>query len=196
MRERFVNLVLFSACLILFFASASNVTGAEARLMPLHSVKTQPQRRSVIDYFNLLPSYGIGDSSTRQERHALLQLGTDPDTNPIIDIRHDYLVIHPDSSPVEQIAVFRARGKSDLLAVSMPDSQSDYNDFALYHLHNGKLRDVTCQMLPTPPQTDRLLYLVPEFGTTIRVFRFNIGDKAGRHAFDLQWRGGRFVKVR
>ena len=69
--------------------------------------------------------------------------------------------------------MFRARGEADLLAVSSPDFESDYNDFTLYRLWNGRLRDVTRQMLPMPSRTDRLLYELPEFGTTIKVFRFD-----------------------
>lgn len=73
---------------------------------------------------------------------------------------------------------------------------SDYNAFILFRLQNGRLRDVTRQMLPMPPQTDRLLYELPRSGTTIGVYRFNLDTQSRRHVFDLQWRGGRFVKVR
>lgn len=178
---------------MLFFALTMSVSRADAK--PVHGTKTQTRRLNVIDYFNLLPSYGIGDSTTRKQRRELLQFGTDPNTNPTIDVRNDYLLIHPDSSPAEQIAVFRARGKSDVVAVSDPDSENDYNNFALYRLQRGKLRDVTRQMLPVPPRLDNFLYVLPENGTVIRVFKFNMGDASGRHAFDLQWRGGRFVEV-
>ena len=164
---------------------------AEAKPLP----STKAQRFSVIDYFNLLPAYGISDTTTRRERRELLQSGTDPDTNPIIDLQHDYLLIHPDSSPAEQVAVFRAHGKPDLLAVSMPDAESDYNYFALFRLQRGKLRDVTRQMLPMPAQTDHLLYELPRFGTTIKVFRFNLEKQSRHHAFDLQWHEGRFIKA-
>jgi len=41
------------------------------------------------------------------------------ENHPIIDLRHDYLLVHPDASPSEQITVFRARHKTDLLAVSL-----------------------------------------------------------------------------
>ncbi len=194
MHKRFAALNPVIGSLIVSHALGMSAALAEAK--PLHGTKAQTRRLSVIDYFNLLPSYGISDSTTRKERRELLQFGTDPDTNPTIDVRSDYLLIHPDSSPAEQIAVFRAHGKSDVVAVSMPDSESDYNNFALYRLQNGKLRDVTRQMLPVPLRIDNFLYVLPENGTTIRVFKFNLGDVSGRHAFDLQWRGGRFVKVR
>lgn len=86
------------------------------------------KRRSVIDYFYLLPSIGIGYPATRSEKRELLQ----PKNRPAIDLKNDYLLVHPDSSPAEQIALFRAQCKTDLLADSLPDYESDYNSFA-YH---------------------------------------------------------------
>lgn len=189
-----VNPNLIFGCLALLPALLSSAVRVEAKPLPPHAyhVGAQARQRSVIDYFNLLPWLGIGYHATRQEKRQLLRA----ENHPIIDVRHDYLRVNPDSSPAEQIAVFRERGKADLLAVSMPDFESDYNAFILFRQQNGRLRDVTRQMLPMPPQTDRLLYELPRFGTTIGVFRFDLETQSRRHVFDLQWRGGRFVKVR
>ena len=162
---------------------------------PSQKTKAPTRRLSVVDYFNLLPFYGIEDTTTPKERRELLRPDRNPEANPIIDVRHDYLLIHPDSAPTEQIAVFRMHGKADLLAVSLPDFESDYNNFVLYRLHSGRLYDVTRQVLPMPPQTDSLLYELPRYGTTIKVFRFSLEKQSRRYAFDLQWRGGRFVKT-
>ena len=172
---------------------ALNALPPESRPTPsdAYRVAAQAQRRSVIDYFVLLPWLGIGYQGTRQEKRRLLQA----ENHPIIDVPHDYLLVHPDSSPAEQIAVFRSRHQGDLIADSLPDFQSDYNNFTLFRLQNGRLRDVTRQMLPMPPETDHFLYELPRFGTTIRVFRFDIEKPSRRHVFDLQWRGGHFVKV-
>lgn len=178
----------FSAGCVFLVAS---ICIAPTHAEPLHRKTERTQRFSVIDYFNLLPFYGIEDTTTPKERRELLQTNAQP----IVDVRHDYLLIQPDSAPPEQIAVFRTLGQADLLAVSLPDSESDYNDFALYRLRGGKLHDVTQQMLPMPARTDRLLYELPRFGTTIKVFRFSLEKQSRRHAFDLQWRRGRFVKV-
>lgn len=165
----------------------------EARPVPSHIYcgEAQARRHSVIDYFYLLPSLGIGGSGTRQEKRELLQA----DNRPVIDVRHDYLLVHPDSSPAEEIAIFRGRNNADLVADSLPDYQSDYNAFTVYRLKHGRLRDVTQQVLPMPPDTDHLLYELPRFGTTIRVFRFDLDRETRRHVFDLQWRAGRFVKI-
>ena len=192
MRGRFVNLILLLGCLVAVSGLLSIAAWVEANPLSTHvrSVEAQTQH-SVIDYFDLLPSLGIGYPATWQEKRRLLQ----PGSHPVIDVRHDYLLVHPDSSPAEQVAVFRTHGKADLLAVSLPDFESDYNNFTLFRLRNGRLRDVTRQMLPMPAQTDRFLYEIPEFGTTINVFRFDLNTQSRCHAFDLQWRGGRFIKV-
>ena len=145
----------------------------------------------MVDYFYLLPWIGIGYPATRREKRELLQ----PQNSPTIDLQHDYLLVHPDSSPAQQLAVFRARGKADLLAVSLPDFKSDYNSFALYRLRNGRLHDVTRHVLPAPARTNDFLYELPRFGTTIRVFRFNLDTQSRRHTFDLRWRAGRFVRI-
>ena len=81
----------------------------------VYCVEAQVQRRTVIDYFKLLPWLGICYPATPLEKRQLLQ----DENHPIIDLRHDYLLVHPDASPSEQITVFRARHKTDLLAVSL-----------------------------------------------------------------------------
>lgn len=180
--------------LAVFFASFSNMARVEASPTPSHThrVEAKVRRLSVIDYFNMLPYLGIGYPATRQAKRELLQA----ENHPVIDVRHDYLLVHPDSSPAEQIAIFRACDKPDLLAVSMPDFQCDYNSFALFRLQNGRLREVTRQTMPIPPRTERFLYELPRFGTTIGVFEFDIEKETRRHVFDLRWHGGHFVKAR
>ena len=180
-------------CLAVLAVLSLSAAQAEAK-SALHTRhrEAQAKRRSVVDYFYLLPSLGNGYQATRREKRLLLQA----ENHPIIDVRHDYLLVHPDSSPEEQIAVFRVRNKADLLAVSQPDFESDYNQFTLFRLQNGRLRDVTRQMLPMPTDTNRFLYELPRFGTTIRVYKFHLETQSRRHVFDLQWRGDRFVRVR
>lgn len=191
-RHAVSNLILVS--LVVFPALSINTAQVEAKpaASQTNHAKARAKRLSVIDYFYLLPSLGIGDQATQSEKRELLQ----PQNHPIIDVRSDYLLVHPDSSPAEQIAVFRARGKADLLAVSMPDFKSDYNFFALYRLQNGKLQDVTGQMLPVQTRTNDFLYELPRVGTAIRVFSFDLHKESRRYAFCLQWSKGHFVKVR
>ena len=153
---------------------------------PRQAAKTK--RLSVLDYYFLLPHISIGGNDTRQEKQQLLR----PENKPIVDLKNDYLSVQPDSFPRAQIAVFR--GGADVVAYSAPDYRSDYNHFALFRLQNGKLRDVTEQLLPFPVRDDRFLYELPRLGTTIRVFSFNIEKQSRKPAFDLVWRRGRFVK--
>jgi hypothetical protein len=192
MKSMISNLILGGFAIAPALLSSTAQGAARITDVSASQRESQAQRRSVIDYFNLLPSLGIGYPATWQEKYQLLQANN----HPIVDVRHDYLLVHPDSSPTEQIAVFRTRNKTDLLAVSIPDFESDYNDFTLFRLQHGRLRDVTVQVLPMPPNTARFLYELPRFGTTIRVFRFDLETESRRHVFDLRWRGGRFVRVR
>ncbi len=191
MPKRLIVPHLIAGCSAVLLAFLLNMARVEAKPShaPVHRVEAQ--RRSVINYFYLLPSLGIEDKIGRQERRQLLL----PKSSSLIDTRHDYLLVHPDSAPAEEVAVFRAHGKSDLIADSSPDFESDYNSFMLYRLRNGRLRDVTRQMLPMPADTDHFLYELPHLGTTIRVFRFSLKKRSRHHVFDLQWRDGRFVKV-
>lgn len=159
---------------------------------PAQAAKSAAKRRSVLDYYYLLPSIGIGYPLTRADKRELLQ----KKAHPVIDVPHDYLLVHPDSSPAQQVAVFRARGKADIIAVSLPDFKSDYNAFTLYRLEKGKLRDVTAQTLPVSAHTEKYLYELPRRGTTIRVFQFDLKKGTRRHAFDLKWQAGRFVQTR
>ncbi|MBV9471098.1 MAG: hypothetical protein JO316_01110 [Abitibacteriaceae bacterium] len=186
-----VRILAHLALVSILLTNAMQVQAKPARFHP-RQAHTQTKRLTVLDYFYLLPSLGIGYKATQHEKRELLQ----SQNHPIVDVRHDYLLFHPDSSPAEQLAVFRTHGKTDLLADSLPDSDSDYNSFGLYRLQNGKLRDVTRQMLPLPAHTERFLYELPRLGTTIHVYSFNLDKQSRHHAFDLQWRGGRFIKVR
>ncbi len=171
--------------------------GAGALLIAAPSPEARPRqtatakRLSVLDYYFLLPHISIGGGESRSEKREMLR----GEPKPVIDLRHDYLLVHPDSSPAAQVAVFRGGG-ADVIAYSTPDFKSDYNKFRLYRLQNGKLRDVTKQIMPVPARTDRFLYELPRFGTTIHVFAFNIETRTRKPAFNLLWRRGRFVVAR
>jgi hypothetical protein len=190
-------LLVCVACLPAFFSSAAQL---DARSTPPNAPRERTEQHSVIDYFYLLPSLGIqsiyGGDTPGQEKRDMLQAKN----HPIIDVRHDFLQVQPDSSPTEQIAVFRSRRKPDLIADSSPDYQCEYNHFAFYRLQNGRLRDVTRHMLPVSIDPDRFLLKLPRFGTKIGVYRYDLPNSTEttppRHVFDLQWRGGRFIKVR
>lgn len=155
--------------------------------------KAVAKRLSVLDYYFLLPFIGNeAVPKTGKELHYRRE-SLRPQYKPVIDLRHDYLSVQPDSSPRVQIAVFR--GVTEVVAYSAPDYHSDYNSFALYRLQNGRLHDVTRQLLPVPSRTNTFLYELPRVGTTIHVFAFDLETQSRKPAFDLLWRRGRFVKV-
>ncbi len=154
----------------------------------------------MLDYYYLLPYLGNFGNDTRRKKQRLLKPGanegfTSEGFTPVVDLRHDYMKVGPDSAPDEQIAVFRGPGP-DLIATSSPDYESDYNGFHLWRLQGGKLRDVTRQALPFPVRDSELAYELPRLGTTIHVFRFSLEPRSRKPAFDLLWRRGRFVMQR
>ena len=171
--------------------AASLAVVALAATPPRAFSKTNAKRHNVLDAFYLLPGIGALEINVpRKWRNEMLQ----PQYKPIIDLRHDYLKFRADASPDQEVAIFRYHG-TELVATSTPDSTSDYNAFHLYRFGQGKLREVTKQELPVPARTGSYLYELPRLGTTIHVYQFDLDKQARWHAFDLKWRGGRFVKA-
>ncbi len=146
------------------------------------------KRHSVLDYFYLLPNVDLDNASTKERSSSLKYPGA------VVDVAHDYIRANLDSSPPQQVAVFRYRG-TELVAVSIPDYGGDYKLFQLFRLRNGKLVDVTKKELPVPARLNNYLYELPRYGTTIRVFKFDLDKQTHHRAFDLAWSGGKFHKV-
>ena len=175
----------------LSLAVAASLALTPLAATPHASAKNDAKRHNVLDAFYLLPGIGALEiNSSRKWRREMLQ----PKYKPIIDLNHDYLKFRADASPDQEVAIFRYRG-AELVATSTPDSVSDYNAFHLYRFSNGKLREVTEKELPIPARADNYLYELPRIGTTIRVYKFDLSKQKRWHAFDLKWRGGRFVKA-
>ena len=172
----------------LSLAVAASLALVTLAATPHAFAENKAKRHNVLDYFFLLPAIGLSGYEGKQRRELLKA-----SYEPVIDLSHDYISVNPDSSPREQIAVFRFQG-AELVAQSAPDYQSDYNGFSLYRLRNGKLRDVTEKELPLPARADNYLYELPRIGTTIRVYKFDLSKQTRWRIFDLKWRGGRFVK--
>ena len=89
--RRFSAGALFLYLAVFFTLSAG---AAWAELKPVFSPvrHMEAARRSVIDYFSLLAQLGSGDPVNQQEKRQLLL----PQCHPIIDVRHDYLLVHPE----------------------------------------------------------------------------------------------------
>lgn len=152
--------------------------------------KAKIARHSVLDYFYLLPFVGNTPKTTAERRELL----SHPDKH-ILDLKNDFIEVETDSYPPLQAAVFRYQG-AELVAVSVPDYRSDYNAFHLYRLRNGRLQDVTAKELPMPARTNDYLYEVPRYGTTMRVYRIDLENQRRYPAFDLKWRGGKFIPIK
>lgn len=136
----------------------------------------QTTRRSVTDYFKLLPARFFEVDN----RNVLLQ----KNRLPIVDLKNDYLKTSGDGGqPTLEIAVFRYRGK-ETVAVSSLYTMG--NSFELLRYENHKWRTVTDDLSPMVSKND-LRYVIPRYGTTIKVFKSN-----GTHLANLYWEKGQF----
>lgn len=174
---------------ILSLAVAASLALVALGVAPRAFSKDKAKRHNVLDAFYLLPYVG-NTNPTKTERREMLAAKY----HPIIDLKNDYLKVQPDSCPAQQVAIFRDQG-TEVVAVSISDYSSDYNTFNFYRLRDGKLREVTAKELPVPVRQNKYLYELPRIGTTIRVYKFDLHQQKRWHAFDLKWRGGRFVKA-
>ncbi len=131
---------------------AASLTLFALILAPCALSKEDVKRHSVLDYFFLLPFVG-NTSKAKNERQKLLDK-----SSTIVDVQRDFIQVDTDSFPPQQVAVYRYRD-AELVAVSVPDSASDYNLFYLYRLRDGKLREVTEKELPLPARAPTVIFM-------------------------------------
>lgn len=150
---------------------------------PLGHIEAAPRkaqkvaRRSVLDYFSLLPSRYF---EVEHRSHLLTK-----DSRPIIDLKNDYLeTIGDGHQPSLQVAVFRYRGR-DVVAVSA-DHEEGYS-FELLRYENLRWRNATGDLSPIASK-DELHFKLPRYGTTIQVYRSN-----GTRLANLYWEKGSFT---
>lgn len=174
-------------CVATLVAGRFTVTIPNAEALP--SRQFCANQHNVLDFYYLLPYVG-NTPKTKSQRRELLN----HKNKHILDFKNDYIEVNPDSFPTQQLAVFRYRG-TELVATSTPDSHSDYNNFYLYRLREGKLHEVTDKELGFPARTGAYLYELPRYGTTIPVYLFSLEKQSRRHVFDLKWEKGRFTRV-
>jgi len=141
-----------------------------------------PRRHSVLEFYNLLPSrYFLGDN-----RRVMLT----KDRAPIVDIAHDFLLASGEAGqPGLQVAVFRFQGTE---TVGVAAAYEMFGELNFYRLQNGRLHDVTRQVLPRPFGRNQIAEL-PRIGTTVRILNENPDTLDDKPAYRLEWRGGRFV---
>lgn len=177
MTPSFVQLTLIATLV----TSALFLTSSQAAPHAPASVRA-PRRHTVRQFFDLLPArYFVG--ITRREK-----LGK----KPIIDQTNDYLETRGEGDDAAlDIRVFRFGGQETVgVLATYADGGSELN---FYRLQSGRLRDVTPQVLPRRLGRNQVAEL-PRTGTTIRVSnRRAPGMKPQTLAYNLEWRGGRFV---
>lgn len=150
-------------------------------------------RKSVVDYFYLLPDLYFEIPFSRAQRKAVLF--HDRKIYPynfavesIADVKNDYAHIGLDAVGTLEVAVFRSKGR-DLIAV-----RRYYEGCRVWFLtyQNGRWKDVTKQVMPV--QLDQKYnYILPRYGTTIEVRRdLWPVKKRGHKIYDLRWQKGRF----
>ena len=144
-----------------------------------------PRRHTVTQFFDLLPAryfMGIG----RREK-----LGQ----KPVIDRAHDYLETRGQGDDAAlSLKVFRFGGQETVgVLVTYADGGGELN---FYRPQSGRLRDVTPQVLPRRLGPNQVAEL-PHVGTTIHVSnRGRALTTKDALAYNLEWRGGRFVQVK
>ena len=154
----------------------------------------KPQRRTVLDYFKMLPSKFFEAPEKQLPRMKQLRDGFNPkltEVRSIVDLRNDFLRFPGDGAqPTFDIAVFRFRGQ-DTVAVF---DNFENGQLSFWRARNGRLREVTKSVFPfrLPESSVEL----PRRGTTIQVFRGNGYDVPKTRALVARflWRGGRFVR--
>ncbi len=171
MKLRFI-LIAVALIVVVVIAACVMPSGADAAPKKA-AVKTA--RRSVLDYFRLLPNM-----SESGDRESLIGKNSPH----LIDNGNDYMQVTGDGAqPSFQIAVFRYRGR-DLVAVSSVIGGPDYF-FDLWRYERKKWKNVTSSVALA--ENSSLHFVLPRRGTTIKVFRRN-----GTLAAQLLWKNGRF----
>lgn len=152
----------------------------------VHAAPKKPSRKSVVDYYYLLPSfYFEGQYSGAQRKASLTELSAAE----AVDARNDYIRVKLDSLGTLEVAVFRYQGR-DLIAV-----RRYYEGCGLWFLRHehDRWKDVTARVMPVRMNRN-LDYVIPRYGTTIQVRRDLLAEQqAGAHLYDLVWRKGRFA---
>ena len=140
-------------------------------------------RKTVVNYYYLLPDSYFEHSGSKTERKGMLSAA-----NSISDLKNDYIRVQLDALGTLEVAVFRYKGR-DLIAV-----RRYYEGCMLwfFRYQEGRWKDVTKQIMPVAFNR-KYDYVLPRYGTTIQVRRdLWPSENRGRKIYDLIWRKGRF----
>jgi len=153
-----------------------------------------PRRRTVLDYFKMLPSKYF-EVENQFPRLKSLREGfkgdIEADNRSVVDLKNDFLRFPGgDGQGRLDVAVFRFHGQ-DTIAIS---DRYEGTDLSFYREKNGRLVDVTKQVFPFRlPET--VTHVLPRMGTTIRVLKGGWPDEPSKTGYArFFWRGGHFIK--
>lgn len=152
-----------------------------AGIQPVNTQQTE--LRTVVDYFLALPDRFTGET-TREERNRLVS----EDSGRLItkDLKNGYLAIAGDAgSPGFVVAIFKKPDGKYLVGVNPYFEIGE--DFFILSFENGKWINFTRMVIPG--YDPKLHYVLPQYGTTIKV-----QNQAGKDLYELVWKGGQFVK--
>lgn len=151
----------------------------------------QTHRRTVLDYFKMLPSGWFSESG--QPRMKQLREGFNSEIpasrRSVVDLKNDFLRFNADAIGLMDVAVFRFQGR-DTVAVL-----SDYEGTTLsfWRPQNGHLVEVTKQVFPFRFQ-ETVTHVLPRRGTTIQILRGGWPSQSQTILARFLWRGGRFMR--
>jgi hypothetical protein len=97
------------------------------------------------------------------------------------------------AQPTLYMALFRYKGR--VLVGVYADGEGG-GDLSLLRYENGRWKDVTKALLPVP-YNENYIYMIPRYGTTIKVTTGNSEDNwveygRGKKVYDLVWTQGKF----
>ncbi len=169
--------------LLLCAAIAPIEAQTSPRLSSQAACAPKTRRHTVLQCYDLLPSkfFIVKRRELLSKDYPIAE----------VDTAHDFLQTGGEAAqPSLQVAIFRYGG-TELVGVSGRYEMGGTLNF--YRFKNGKLRDVTSQVLPVAFKSTHIAEL-PRIGTTIRVTEENPDTADQKHAYNLLWRGGRFVR--
>jgi len=156
-------------------------------------------RRTVLDYFKMLPSkrfFDIEEPPISHSRVEYLREGLSSEypafNRSIIDLKNDFLRFPGDGAQYRlDIAVFRFHGQDTVAVLSR---MAWDEDLSFWHERNGRLQEVTKSVLPFR-LSDNVAFEVPRYGTTLRVLATtHEGEPTQKVVARFLWRDGRFVR--
>lgn len=147
-----------------------------------------PSRKTVVDYFFILPAKYVADWSFEERQRQK----SGPEVR--IDVKNGYMQFSGGAESRTTLALFRKPDGAAVIASSYSGihfpgngEPEDISELTFLTCKAGKLIDVTQEVLPVKVNKD-FEYQLPRIGTTIVVSQ----SQKGR-LYSLAWKKGKFV---